>query len=348
MLKRIKKITGLVATVLILNLYTLPVQAGALTSLKDDMSRLAQNTASNHSFSFTLAAPTTIIQNETITVTFPAAFSATLDGIDCGDIDILDDGVQETMATTGGGCTAGASAWGASVATRVLTLTAPSTSATYLDGSSVVNIRIGTNATEGATGNTQIVNPATAVYTIEIGGTFGDTGKIAVAIIDNDQIPVTASVNPSISLTVANTTLNLGVLDSGSIATSSENNIVIGTNAGNGYTITVKDDGNLSNPGLYNTGASKLIASSTGTLSIGAEGYGANCNKTSGDGTCSFADGATQNVTGLTLAGTTFASHGAKPNGNTTYRIRVKASISSSTDAGAYSDTLTVMGTANF
>lgn len=344
---KFKKLAAFFTAFLLLNLYVLPVQAGALTSLSDVMSRLSQNTASNHTFSFTLAASTIVIQNETITVTFPAAFSATLDGIDCGDIDLLDDGVDESLATAPG-CAAGATTWGAAVGTQVLTLTAPSNASTYLDGSSVVTIKIGTNATVGETGNTQIVNPATAVYVIELGGTFGDTGKVAVAVINDDQVPVSASVNPTISLTVANTTLALGVLDSGTVATSGENNIVVGTNAGNGYTISIKDIGNGTNPGLFNTSASKLVASATGTLSGGTEGYGANCNKTSGDGTCSFANGSTENVTGLTLAGSTFASHSSKPNGNTTFRIRVKAAISASTDAGAYSDTLTIIGTANF
>jgi hypothetical protein len=169
-----------------------------------------------------------------------------------------------------------------------------------------------------------------------------------VVIIADDQIPVTASVNPTITFTVANTTLDLGILDSGAIRTSSYNNITIGTNGSGGYAITVRDDGNGSNPGLNNVAASKLIASADATpLTTNTEGYGGQCNKVSGSGTCSFT-GTGENVDGFLLTGQTFASHGSKPSGTDTFQIRVKATVSTATEAGAYTDTLTLVGTANF
>ncbi|NTU70067.1 hypothetical protein HGB13_04630, partial [bacterium] len=170
----------------------------------------------------------------------------------------------------------------------------------------------------------------------------------ARVVVAEDQIPVTATVDPSITFTVATTTLALGTLSSSSISTSGYNNITIGTNGSGGYTISVRDDGNLTNPGLYNAGASKLISSADATpLGTNVEGYGGQCNKLSGDGTCTFT-GTGENIDGFLLAYQTFASLGSKPAGTDTFQIRVKASINSSTDAGSYTDTLTVVAAANF
>lgn len=333
----IKNKLFVILSILLLAFAVLPsAKAASLTSISDTMSRLKVSTASNHTIQFT--TPSGVSAGGTVTVTFPAGF--TIGSVDYTDIDVADDGADLALAATPSGAT-----WGAAFSGQVLTITSGTGT---IAATSVVTIEIGTNATYGVAGDAQITNSTAGTKIITIAGTFGDTGSMAVAIVSNDQIPVTASVDPTLTLTVANTALALGAMNDSAVATTSENNIVIGTNGYNGYAITVKDAGNGSNPGLYSSEVSKLIASSTATLAAGTEGYGANCNKTSGDGTCSFADGTTDNVTGLTLAGGTFASHSSKPSGNATFRIRVKAAISSSTEAGAYTDTLTVIGTANY
>lgn len=295
--------------------------SGTLTSISDTMSRLKTGVASDHTVTFT--TPTGIVNGNTVTLTFPSS-SFTM-GASLSSVTIADNGGADNAVTS------------ASYSANVLTITASASSVVAAGHTATIKIP-----------SAQITNPAAATYVITIGGTFGDTGKVAVVILTDDQIPVTASVDPSLSMTVANTTLALGTLSSSSVASSSTNNVVIGTNGSHGYTISVKDAGNSSNPGLYNSGSSKLIASSTATLSAGTEGYGAICGKTSGSGSCSFADGSTNNVTGMSLVGATFASYNAKPSGNDTFTIGVKAAIASSTDAGSYTDTLTVIGTANF
>ncbi len=137
-------------------------------------------------------------------------------------------------------------------------------------------------------------------------------------------------------------------MSSSSISTSAYNNITIGTNGSGGYTISVRDQGSGTNPGLYNSGAAKLIPSATATpLVTNTEGYGGQCNKVSGSGACVFT-GTGENINGFTLGYQTFASYGLKPSGTDTFQIRVKASINTSTDAGAYSDTLTIIAAANF
>lgn len=194
---RDKMIVILVASLAFASCFTIyhEVRAGVLISPSDTMSRLRISTAANHEFAFRLTLGTNVTENETIEILFSTGFAANLGGIDCEDIDLLDDLAQLNLNTVAGGCGATATLWGASVAGGKLTLTAPSNVATYIAGSSDVIVRIGTNATYGATGNTQIINPAIpGSYIIQIGGTFGDAKNITVVIVTSEQIGVTARV----------------------------------------------------------------------------------------------------------------------------------------------------------
>src|SRR3972149_10402794 len=139
-------------------LFVLPVspflasspKAGNLTAMSDTMSRLKVSVAANHLISFTMTAGTNLIENETITVTFPAAFDTST--IDCGDIDLMDDAVDEDLNNEAGGCTATATEWGAVFASDVLTLTAPSGASTYIAGSLFLELKSGPNLLTRETG----------------------------------------------------------------------------------------------------------------------------------------------------------------------------------------------------
>lgn len=336
--------------------YYKATQAASLTVLSDTMSRVMTGELSNHDIRFRTGSG---MSSSTITIDLGTSGGFTKEsGLDYTDIDLQYGASQsEVNGACSSSCTkatlaaaAGAGAWGAALdSSSDLTLTYPTSAGTPIATNDYVRVLIGTNATTGATGDKRMTNPSTGTktFTVNVAGTT-DTGKIADVIITNDQIPVTASVNPTLSFTVANTTLALGTLSSSSISTSGYNNITVGTNGTSGYTITVKDAGNSTNPGLYNSNASKLIASADASpLTTDSEGYGGQCNKVSGSGSCNFT-GTSDNVDGFTLAGETFASYGSKPSGTDTFQIRVKASISTSTDAGAYTDTLTLIATGNF
>lgn len=361
-IKTLQKIT-VVASALLLNLAFTPVYAGSLTSVSDTQTRLKEGVASNHEIKFTLTAGTTVIQNETITITFPSAYSATLDGIDCGDIDLMDDAAQETMATTGGGCTATTTAWGASVSTRVLTLTAPSNSATYIDGSSVVTIKIGTNAIEVETGNTQIVNPATeGTYVISIGGGFGDTGSFAVAILDaanDDQVAMSATVDPSITFALSVHTSNFDTLAPGVVDTANTNiTLTVGTNAAGGYTVNVKDVGNGTNGGLWASAASSIIGSAdasynaTGDLDSVAVGYGIQASCTAGcttnpDVQSDFRQAA-NTVGRLRVTDDLLVNYTSSLSADHTIQVVHKAKAGTYTKAGSYTDIITYIATGRF
>ncbi len=192
-----KLIIALITVLALASFFTIynQTKAGILISASDTMSRLKINTPADHEIAFRLTFATSVTENETITIGFSSGFASDLNGIDCGDIDLLDDGIQEDLNEETDGCGATATEWGASVSGGVLTLTAPSTAGTYIDGSSDVVIKIGTNATEEGTGDEQITNPSIpGNYLISIGGTFGDSKTIAIDIKSFDRVGITAQV----------------------------------------------------------------------------------------------------------------------------------------------------------
>lgn len=309
-----------ISLVLLLNLFLVPTtSAASVTGLSDTLSRLKAATPANHTIVFT--TPTGIVATNTITLTFPAG-SFTM-------------GASLTGVTLNGSAVTSAN-----YSTNVLTITANST----VSPGAVATIVIG---------STQITNPAIGTYIISLGGTFGDTGKYAVAIITEDQIPVTANIDPTLTLTVASTTFALGTLTSGAVATAGPNAINIASNSSRGYTITVRDVGDTSLPGLYNAISTHRIPSATAAVTAGTENYGGTCDVSgSPSGTCTYPTNASNNVAAFGVATpTTFASlaAGTKPaSGGDIYSLRVRAAVATTTDAGTYNDTLTVVGTMNF
>lgn len=191
-----KSIGILIAVLTLASLFTLynQTEASQLSSVSDTLGRQKISTAANHNIKF--ATPTGVdASTDTITVTFPAGFN--LGTVAFGDMDLnVDaacDGVYEISKTLA--AAPGLSpTWGAAVAGQIITLTAPTDAAVgEIAAASCVQILIGTNATGGVN---QITNPAsTGSHVIHIGGTFGDSSNIAVAIIAEDQASVSGNVN---------------------------------------------------------------------------------------------------------------------------------------------------------
>ncbi|QQR77534.1 MAG: hypothetical protein IPJ67_00030 [Candidatus Moraniibacteriota bacterium] len=113
----------------------------------------------------------------------------------------------ENEATLAG--SAGAATWGAAFSgteNRVLTLTYPSSGGTAITAGWKVVVEIGTNASGR---RSQIDNPTTAAnYVIAITGTFGDTGQIATAIVDDDQVVVSTTIDPYLTFTLSQNTVS--------------------------------------------------------------------------------------------------------------------------------------------
>jgi hypothetical protein len=115
-----------------------------------------------------------------------------------------------------------------------------------------------------------------------------DTGTYATATVTNDQVTVTASVNPSFQMSFSGgTTDALGTLTTGAVASSSTVTFAVNTNAKNGWQAWAKD----TSTGLNSSSASYTIASTgvgsaSQALVAGTEGYNLGVAYSQTSGTC--------------------------------------------------------------
>ena len=353
-MKKFSKIRVIILVfLLVLLFYPQNTQASALTALSDTMSRLADSTPtavySDHTIKFT--TPTGVGAGGDIDITFPSGF--TIGSVDVTDIDVswgASTGYENELDLAG---TCSGATWGAAFSSQILTIT--SCTGTITSTNKVI-VEIGLNATSG---DQQIQNHATAAtYVITIAGTFGDTGKIAIVILTDDQVQLTAAVDPSITFSLSANSSAFGTLSTGSVTTSGTDiTLTIGTNAGSGYTVTVRDAGDTSNPGLYNSDASYIIGSTDSsysdgptTLVAGTEGMGIYVSGTTGTPTVAarYNGGTGTQVGGLEITDTTIISRATSMSANDTATTKHMAAISLFTAAGSYSDTLTYIATGNF
>lgn len=248
-LRPIAIIVGLAVTLWSLGLPTLLVVGAAnITTVSDTLSDSAPSASSTHTIVFT--TPSGVAAGETVVIDFNGNFNPS--SLDFNDVDLA----TTTDAVLGGSASGGQ--WG--VATDA-------TSITFTSGTGViapnatVTIEIGTNATFGSTGNTNIVNPGSeGSYEIDLTVGTQDTGSTRVVIIDSVQITAAvdtiftfavSGVNAGVSVngvnttgTTSTTTIPFGQLDAG-VATMTAQNLVVNTNAANGYVVTVQLDGAL-------------------------------------------------------------------------------------------------------
>lgn len=336
------------------------VLAASLLNKYDTMSSQKVSTVANHTIVF--RTPTGANEStDTITIVFPAGF--TMNSLDFADIDLAHSAGsqanctaptytnEETLAGTATG-----TAWGAALSSQTITLTPPTdgVGAAAIAANACVQIQIGSNATTGSTGDTQITNHATAAsYTITIGGSFGDSGDIVINVLDNDQVSVSATVDESLTFTISDNSIGFGTLtasddffatgDTNGSATETEaHTLVVGTNAANGYTMTL--NGATLTSGAFTISA---IGSSNTASSAGTEQFGLRMTASGGSGAVS----APYAASGFAFDTAAFPDEIAASSGasaNTTYSVRYLANIASNTEAGAYTATLTYVATANF
>jgi len=230
------------------------VEAASITNASDTLSNSNPTTASNHTISFT--TPNGLTIGQTIELTFAGTF--TLGNLDEDDVDIVVNGTSSSTAPS-----AGAATWGVATSTNTITFTTPTNMG--VASATPIVIRIGLNAVDFGTGNAQIINPTstTTTHAIDIGGTMQDSGQVRIAVVD--QVVVSASVETSLTFTVsgvasgstvngsptttaANTThatLPFGTLDPNGTSKTLAHDLAVVTNALNGYTVTVVQEGDL-------------------------------------------------------------------------------------------------------
>jgi len=338
----------LALAILALSIFPLAfAEAAAITSASDTMSSLTVSATSTHAIRFT--TPTGANQNtDTIIVTFPSDFNFTSKTI--GTVTFTHGATTGAETTETLAASASATAWGAvfsGTQNRVLTLTAPTDgtgAAVLAPGDKIIISYDGTNS----------INPTTpGSYVITISGAFGDSGDITVNILTSNQVDITATVPQSLTFSISDTSISFGTLTavaaryasgtgSGDSTEVEAHNVIVGTNASNGYTMTVGGT-TLTSGGNTIT----AIGAANTVSSVGSEQFGLRMTASGGSGTVqapyaaagfAFDSGAFPD----TIASATGAS------ANTTYSARYIANITASTEAGAYTGTVTYVATANF
>jgi hypothetical protein len=176
--------------------------------------------------------------------------------------------------------------------------------------------------------------------------------EIATAATSS-AVTVNASVAATISCATNITNTSFGTITDSAVVTSTPNasTTISCPNSSAGCTLYVKDQGNGSTPGLYNSGASYVLVSTSTLLSAGTEGYGIQATTTSAGSGATLSISTTYNKTGNNVGGlftsnTTLASTTATSS-NREVVVTHKAAISNVTPAGNYTDTITYECTAN-
>jgi len=227
-------------------------EAANVTTFSDTLSDSAPSAVSNHTIEF--VTPTGLVGGELISITFPAGFTG-IAGLDFNDLDLSVNGSDEDLAAA-----AATTDWGVNASGPVIDIESGTDT---IGAGATVTIEIGTNATNGATGDTQITNPATSTsYEIEVDVAGNDTGSTRVAIVDT--VTVSASVDTLFTFEVTGVTsgtlvntadstggdttateIPFGELLADTASTAAQN-LEVSTNAANGFVVTVQTDQQLS------------------------------------------------------------------------------------------------------
>jgi len=227
-------------------------EAANVTTFSDTLSDSAPSAVSNHTIEF--VTPTGLVGGELISITFPAGFTG-IAGLDFNDLDLSVNGSDEDLAAA-----AATTDWGVNASGQIIDIESGTDT---IGAGATVTIEIGTNATNGATGDTQITNPATSTsYEIEVDVAGNDTGSTRVAIVDT--VTVSASVDTLFTFEVTGVTsgtlvntadstggdttateIPFGELLADTASTAAQN-LEVSTNAANGFVVTVQTDQQLS------------------------------------------------------------------------------------------------------
>lgn len=357
---KIVKIT-LVSLILTLVTPLLPAKAAALTSVKDTLTRIKAATTADHTVQWTLPAGVTFDASDKARVDFPADF-VTAGTWATGDF-TFNDGVGRTIIAVGNGvdptCTGGVN----NVAIKVI----PADDqfeiwacATYTSSAAAAAV---TFTIDGTTADGTLTNPGAGNnYVVAIigdskGDGFGandDINSLALSIISEDQVTVTATVDPTFTFAISASTCALGTLTLGQVQTCSVT-LTTTTNADGGYTTTVV--GTATGAELVHSNASDNIDNATGVeVNANSEEFGIGTSDTGVDivteSDCAGADtGVAADAESIdTLGDNTAASIASNtvPVSAEATTACFAASAAAITTAGAYTATVTFISTGTF
>jgi hypothetical protein len=200
-------------------------QAAGLTVVTDTLSTSAPGVAANHTIQFTLPTTATTAEgvdanNDFIRLTFPAGFGGVASIVDA-DVDLEVNTNPDTLGSD----------WTASSTGQILELVS---GGGRIAPDEVVEIEIGTNATDDGTGSNQITNnAATGSYELLIEIVDEATGDVvssaSTILVVVEQVTVTADVDPIFNFFVSGTSTGT-VIDSETMtADTTDTEIPFGT-----------------------------------------------------------------------------------------------------------------------
>ena len=380
--KTIVKIT-LFSLVLAMSMFAVPTNAQPPSyAWRDVMSRLKKGEYADHEIYMYSDVYDVNQTTDTITIEFDAspggsnnqAHDFDLSSIDYTDIDLL-------KATSGGpyndacrygtqiplAATPSSTEYGVSVNTTNDTITFTPTTDVETDNNDqipqfyVVCAKIGLNATYGGNGDHQIQNPSASQndVIIAVGGGWGQSAKMAVSIVDDDRVTVTATVEPVFTFSISDNVIGFGSLNSsaaryatgdgnGSDSDVEAHNMQVETNAANGYVVTY--NGPTLTSGSNTIDPATIVDDWDGTP--GTEQFAMSLT-TDGDATITSA----YRYNNTPPLGTNWKWEASTtvtiiqesgPTSTETFGAHYIANISSLTEAGTYGTTVTFIATGTF
>ena len=229
------------------------IKAARPDSLKDVITDSRPSTAANHTITLDQAAGGDFSAGDTLVLTFAGGFDTSgFASTDALDYDITVNAVEETIVDSSDAC-AGDTIEITTVASDVFTFTACGGYVGEAAGVVIV-IEIGTHATSGGTGNTQITNSTAATYNLAVDTTDEDSQDTIIVV--TSAITVSATIDETLTNTVAAVVSGSCTTTGGTTVTSTATTIPYGTvsteafydicqqltvatNAAGGYTVTV-------------------------------------------------------------------------------------------------------------
>jgi hypothetical protein len=351
--RRAVSIVALFALVFGMNLSFINVaQAATITSAKDTLSTITDSAEANHTLSW--VSPSGVANAATITITFPTGFSLT--GIVEDDVDIA--GSSEGELTTAADCSGSEDA-SVAVVTQTMTITLCTGDGGDFTNSETITVEIGTHAAASGTGANQINNQTEAQNNsdpvIDITSGASDTGSVAVEIIADDSVNVTATVDPSITFSISDVTIGFGTLTTGAAryangaatgdaAVTPAHTLSAGTNAAGGLSVTY--NGALLTSAGNNIDAATITGDANGTpgteqFAISFDDNGSAFSMVSGY------DQASDNAS-FVASTTTQIFSAAAPLASTSVDAHYMANIAANTPAGNYATNITYIATGTF
>jgi hypothetical protein len=174
--------------------------------------------------------------------------------------------------------------------------------------------------------------------------TYSDTGLASpidqddvAFVIAPSTVTVTGSVNETLTFSLSATSVSLGTLSTGAVGTGT-GNLTVATNAANGYGVNVSGS-------TLTRGTDTIPFVTSGTaVAAGTAGYGLRVSSCAAGASCS----STQDIGSTLTAGVTDLISRTSTTTGDTSTIQYRASINSTSPAGAYSSSISYVAVGKF